>query len=239
MRVSMRRCLVSVVAPSTRALRGLRCLSAGLAAAVAVIAAGCAGPSSPAATATPTPTTVTAPAPTGPLAKVGPALSRYTNRTFRFTFDVATALLRPNDAFLTTTSEGRPVSFLYLCTCGPWEDLGNLQVVARAGAPPTGAVTGDASVLSQLLAKAESAEEKDASNNPRLVAGKVTKVDNRSAVFICYRLGHKSGIPNRELYGYEFYGPADTYWVALLVRNADAKKYYPAFLTAVRSFRSL
>ena len=204
-------------------------------------AAGCGSSSSPGPSTKPSPIAEPQelrPVPTGPLVTVAPGLSRYTNRRFRFSFAISTALLKPNNAYVTATSAGRPIGLLYTITNRGFSDshlLADLQVSVRVGAPRPGAVTGDVSVLKALLSKVE-AEQAKSSSKSRLVAGGVTEVDGRSSIFIHYHL--RDG-EDRDLFGYQFFGAADTYGVWLLIRPAELKRYYPAFLTTVRSFRVL
>jgi hypothetical protein len=206
--------------------------------AMVLVAAGCAGSPSPSPTTKPSPLVTPQEVATGPLVTVAPGLSRYTNQRFHLAFDISTSLLKPNNAIVWATSAGRPISFLYVITDRDFSGshlLENLQVSAKVGTPPRGAVTGDVSVLKALLAKLETEQSKSPSKG-RLIAGGVTKVDGRSCVFIHYHLGNGG---DRDLYGYQLYGTADTYGVWLIVRPADVKRYYPAFLTTVRSLRAL
>ena len=176
--------------------------------------------------------------PTGPLVTIAPGLSRYTNRRFHFTFDIATSLLRPNNAYMTALAGGK-VALLYVLTdrVPTAHRFDSVQVSAKTEVPPKGAARGDASVLASLLAKLEAFQAKEFGVN-RLIAGRVTKVNGWHGVFVSYRLAHKSGVPNRDLFAYQLYGTAGTYGVSLIVRSADVKRYYPAFLTTVRSLQA-
>ena len=177
--------------------------------------------------------------PTGPLVTIAPGLSRYTNRRFHLTFDIATSLLRPNNAYLTTLSGGK-VALLYVLTdrvSTAADKFDSLQVSARTEVPPRGAARGDESVLASLLANWEALQAHEFGVD-RLIAGRVIEVNGWHGVFVSYRLANKSGVPNRDLFAYQLYGTVGTYGVALIVRSADVKRYYPAFLTTVRSLQA-
>jgi hypothetical protein len=140
-----------------------------------------------------------------------------------------------------TALSGGTVTLLYVLTdrvVSASRQFNSLQVSARTEAPPKGAAGGDESVLASLLAKLEAFQVNEHGIN-RLIAGRVTKVNGWNGVFVSYSLASKPGVPNRRLYAYQLYGTENTYGVILIVRTADVKRYYPAFLTAVKSFQAL
>ncbi len=206
--------------------------------AVVLAATGCAGSSSQTSSTSPSPIVGIQEVPTGPLVTIAPGLSRYTNRRLNVTFDITTSLLRPNNAYLTALAGGK-VALLYVLTdrVSTADKFDSVQVSAKTEVPPQGAARGDASVLASLLAKLEAFQAKEYGVN-RLIAGRVTKVNGWHGVFVSYRLAHKSGVPNRDLFAYQLYGTAGTYGVSLVVRSADVKRCYPAFLTTVRSLQA-
>ena len=105
--------------------------------AVVLAAAGCAGSPSPTSSTSPAPIGKIQEVPTGPLVTIAPGLSRYTNGRFHVTFDIATSLLRPNNAYLTALAGGK-VALLYVLTdrVPTAHRFDSVQVSAKTEVPP-------------------------------------------------------------------------------------------------------